>query len=628
MLIYLGIIFYKLSDISGQKQQSNSNYVPMELGPAKDVSTQSDDNLKESKEKAYENKEDKRSEENGQEDLREKSALKVDDSIVSVITCGSCDRIFFDVTAFEMHLEENQCIPSKKDPPSQSPTKSKKTPGPAVGSIDPEEWAKIEQELRAIENKEPEGYSDAEQELLNTLEGKPTSRTRSKKDVNDPSKTINVQNSLNPFYSMKSAELVAKDTDSLLTPGDEDWVPGKDPDAWVSKVDDPIRKRRKSRKTGPGRPLKRKTAKEAKGQTLKKAKSGEEDKNFGSKRRQCRFCNNVYDKVQKVKNHTLTHFKEELMSNLCFEYPFECPVCSGLHRDSITLMRHFAFIHDAILEYCTRDDLHGIPIEDDEESDADHLSTQEKSTLLTKSSSSLINQESSNDKTQGEYVVEKVVKKRVTKNGKTQYLLKWKGYGSEENTWEPVEHIYCVDKVKQFEQKLKEKENKKRNSKLRKKTDKSKRQVLKPERYIPDTDSLRENQNRSVSSNINKEVIDTELKLQEEKEYVVEAIVDKRVVVRPGRKKIVEYLIKWEGWDTADNSWEAVTNIFCTDKIEQFEKERASQKLENVIIDQDEIIQPTDSDNVDKELIDRLKPINENAEYGSSTTNIEGDNPA
>ena len=118
------------------------------------------------------------------------------------------------------------------------------------------------------------------------------------------------------------------------------------------------------------------------------------------------------------------------------------------------------------------------------------------------------------------------------------------------------------------------------------------------------------------------------MKLQEEKEYVVEAIVDKRVVVRPGRKKIIEYLIKWEGWDSADNSWEAVTNVYCTDKIEQFEKERASQKLENVIIDQDEIIQQTDSDNVDKELIDKLKPINENTEYGSSTTNIEGDNPA
>lgn len=619
------------SDISGQNQQSSSNYVPMELGPPKDVSTQDDDTLKESKEKAYENKEDQRYEENGQEDIKEKSALKDDASIVSVITCGSCDRIFFGVTAFEMHLQENQCIPAKKEPPAQSPTKSKKMPGPAVGSIDPEEWAKIEKELSAIENKEPEGYSDAEQELMNTLEGKPKSATRSKKDVNAPSKTIHVQNSSNPYYSMKSAELVAKDTDSFLTPGDEDWVPGKDPDAWINKADDPIRKRRKSRKTGRGRPLKRKSTKEAKGQIIKKAKPGEEEKNYGAKRRQCRFCNNVYDKVQKVKNHTITHFKEELMSNLCFEYPFECPVCSGLHRDSITLMRHFAFIHDAILEYCTRDDLHGIPIEDDEdeESNADHLSTQEKSTLITKSSSSLITQETSKDKIQGEYVVEKVVDKRVTKNGKTQYLLKWKGYGSEENTWEPVEHIYCVDKVKQFEQKLKEKENKKRNSKLRKKTDKSKRQVLKPERYIPETDSLRGNQSRSVNSNINKELTEEELKLQQEKEWVVEAIVDKRVVVRPGRKKTIEYLIKWEGWDSADNSWEAVTNIYCTDKIEQYEKERASQKLDNVIIDQDEIIQQTDFDNVDREPINNLKPINENTEHGSSTTNIEeGDNQA
>merc|ERR1712168_1553008 len=52
-----------------------------------------------------------------------------------------------------------------------------------------------------------------------------------------------------------------------------------------------------------------------------------------------------------------------------------------------------------------------------------------------------------------EYVVEKILNHRLDSDGRKQYLLKWKGYPDEENTWEPSENLNCMKLIATYESK-------------------------------------------------------------------------------------------------------------------------------------------------------------------------------
>ncbi|NP_001116858.1 chromodomain Y-like protein isoform 2 [Mus musculus] len=49
------------------------------------------------------------------------------------------------------------------------------------------------------------------------------------------------------------------------------------------------------------------------------------------------------------------------------------------------------------------------------------------------------------------YEVESIVDKRKNKKGKTEYLVRWKGYDSEDDTWEPEQHLVnCEEYIHDF----------------------------------------------------------------------------------------------------------------------------------------------------------------------------------
>jgi transposase InsO family protein len=47
------------------------------------------------------------------------------------------------------------------------------------------------------------------------------------------------------------------------------------------------------------------------------------------------------------------------------------------------------------------------------------------------------------------YEVEKILKKRV-RNGRTEYLVRWTGYDSKDDTWEPTHHLNCPERIQEF----------------------------------------------------------------------------------------------------------------------------------------------------------------------------------
>lgn len=104
-----------------------------------------------------------------------------------------------------------------------------------------------------------------------------------------------------------------------------------------------------------------------------------------------------------------------------------------------------------------------------------------------------------------EYVVEKVLNRRVVK-GRVEYLLKWKGFSNEDNTWEPEDNLDCPDLIAEYLQSQKTAQDVKRKtggegendeSKSKKKKDDTEKlrgfaRGLDPERIIGATDSTGE----------------------------------------------------------------------------------------------------------------------------------------
>ena len=145
-----------------------------------------------------------------------------------------------------------------------------------------------------------------------------------------------------------------------------------------------------------------------------------------------------------------------------------------------------------------------------------------------------------------QWEVEKILNKRVTGEGKAEYMVKWKGWTDKWNGWEPEEHLVGSEVlVKAFEDGVVVAAEKKKKREMQAKDGE--------EGEIDDGSG------------------------SDEEEWEVEKILKKRVGPEGG----TEYLVKWKGWeDKKDRTWEPEEHLEGSEKlVKNFEDKMEKKEL-------------------------------------------------
>ncbi|CAK9797973.1 Chromobox protein homolog 5 [Anthophora quadrimaculata] len=171
----------------------------------------------------------------------------------------------------------------------------------------------------------------------------------------------------------------------------------------------------------------------------------------------------------------------------------------------------------------------------------------------------LTKQEENNDK---DYEVEKIVGQRTIK-GRRQFLVRWKGYGETSDTWEQEKDLNCPQLIEEFLDELTESEEDGKTKKSESTPKLGKNKVTKMEKKPRKTKN-----NMKKETENGKQIASDEEKndKDDQKEFEVEKIIE----VHFKKNKTRQFLIRWKGFTSADDSWEPEENLNCPDLIEKF----------------------------------------------------------
>ncbi|XP_041525671.1 chromobox protein homolog 5 isoform X1 [Microtus oregoni] len=162
--------------------------------------------------------------------------------------------------------------------------------------------------------------------------------------------------------------------------------------------------------------------------------------------------------------------------------------------------------------------------------------------------------DSSSSEDEEEYVVEKVLDRRMVK-GQVEYLLKWKGFSEEHNTWEPEKNLDCPELISEFMKKYK-KMKEGENNKPREKSEGNKRKSS----FSNNADDIKSKKKREQNNDIARGF---ERGLEPEK-----------IIGATDSCGDLMFLMKWKDTDEADLVLAKEANVKCPQIVIAFYEER------------------------------------------------------